>query len=195
MNRYILSDGAHVRHIKRIQHRGQVPALIVFGIFLWCSVVFPHIYLFHIASSLSIFWYITLALRYRIRHRIVQPTDDAVYSPITGKISTPMLAKGLRRISIHKKAWDVCELRCPKSGCHWDGDELLLDRPRMRFSFSARRIIRIPDAEMKVGNLIGWIPGRAVCTITTSENTPIMLTAKSFLEAGESRITLENTAT
>ncbi|MCD8479198.1 MAG: hypothetical protein LRZ88_02525 [Candidatus Cloacimonetes bacterium] len=130
MNRYILSDGAHVRHIKRIQHRGQVPALIVFGIFLWCSVVFPHIYLFHIASSLSIFWYITLALRYRIRHRIVQPTDDAVYSPITGKISTPMLAKGLRRISIHKKPGMFVSCVAPNPdvtgmvmNCCWIGPE------------------------------------------------------------------------
>jgi hypothetical protein len=194
MNKYLISEVTVLRQIKSLQHRAQIIPLVLFGILFWCSLVFPRPLVFQILSVLSIGWYFGIASSYRLRQKIVQPDEVSVYCPVSGKINSIKVSEGIRQITIHKGYLDPVELRCPKTGCYWDGDDLLLDKPRLRFSFDAHRLIRIPEAEMKSGQVIALIPGTAVCNIRLPEHIPTLAKVNSDCEAGESRVTLPETA-
>lgn len=195
MNRYLISEVAILRQIKGLQHRAQIVPLVLFGIFFWCSLALPRPLVFQILSIISIGWYFGIAAGYRCRQKILQPDETSIYSPVTGKIHSIKVSEGIRQISILKGYMDQVEVRCPATGCYWDGEDLLLDAPRLRFSFSANRLIRIPNAEMIAGHVIALMPGKGRCSIRIPDHIPTIAKENNPCEAGESRITIpDNTS-
>lgn len=128
------------------------------------------------------------ALRFRYRNRIIQPSGDSIYVPLSGKVESIKKIGQRMLISIHKHNFDPVEIRCPHDNCVWEAGELLLPQPEMRISFSSMRMIRITQARMKAGEVVALMIGKGSCRIELPADLPIMMKQDAVCQAGESRI-------
>lgn len=190
MSPHLLTDGIILRKIKRSQHRKQILPLVLFAIFFWLSIMLNRPQVAQILSILALIWYFRIALGFRLHPKIPLPEPDTVYVPSNGKVTALKTSGDLTQITIHKKFSDRVDIRCPKTGALWDSDDLVLNNPRMRISFAGKHLIRLPEAKMRTGEVIAYMPGKATCTIRLPANIPCALKVGSICESGESRITL-----
>ncbi|MCB5258997.1 MAG: hypothetical protein PHY41_02060 [Candidatus Cloacimonetes bacterium] len=192
MSKYLLSEPVVIRQIKSMQYRAQAIPMVLIAVSFSLGLVFKHSYIFGSLSILGLIWFLIVASRHRFKNRIIKPEKDNIYSPITGRVRDLKVSNGLRQITIHKGFMDQVELRCPVTGAFWQGDDLVVPQPKIRFTFQAQNLSRIPDSEMKSGNVIALITGKGNCLIHLAESIPILLNLNRYCEAGESRITLPN---
>jgi len=194
MNQFLITDGIILRKIKRLQHRRQLLPLVLFGILFWLSLMLNRPLIVQVLSVLSLIWYFRIMLGFRIRQKILFPEAAYVYSPITGKVKEIKTSGDLCQIIIQKSYMDRVEIRCPKTGAHWEGDEMVLSNPRMRISYAAKHLIRLPESKLSAGEVIAYMPCKGTCKIFIPANIPCALREGSLCEAGETRITLPDYA-
>jgi hypothetical protein len=180
MSNYILSDAGILSQIKRLQYRQQVLPLILIAASFVISALLQSYdwlkYLGYALTMLGVALYIKNFLSFRYRNRIVRPRPDAVYSPICGKLTGVKSQGELTQLSILKNWMDPVEIRCPADGCYWQDEalKLTLSDAQIVFRFTAKRMIRIPKAEMKAGEVIALMIG--------SGSSQILIPAKLRLD-------------
>lgn len=188
MTKYLLSEGDVLERIRKFQVRSQaLPLALVIVSFVLAMGFGNNIFLliFAIAGALL---FANAFMTHRYRQRILQPLADSLYAPVSGKVESLVEAGDILRITIHKRAYDPVEIRCPIDGCYWEATDLILKDPRLRLSFSAKRIFRITDARMKVGEVLSLMIGKGTCVIELPKSLSPLVQRGSVCEAGETRI-------
>lgn len=188
MKKYLFSEGDVLERIKKFQIRTQaVPLAIVIVSFILAIGFGNSIFLLMFAVA-GASLYANSFMTHRYRQRILQPEPGSIYAPVSGKVKSLQKQGNIQKITIHKNAYDPVEIRCPMDGCYWEADELVLNKPQLRLSFSAKRIFRITDARMKAGEVLALMIGPGTCEITMPESLNPLLQENSVCQAGETRI-------
>lgn len=194
MSQYILSDAGILSQIKRLQYRQQIlPLLLIAASFIISALLQSHNWLKYLGYALTMIGvglYIKNYLSFRYRNRIARPLPDTIYSPITGKVTKVKSQGEITQLSIRKNWLDPVEIRCPDDGCYWQDDALKLgiSDALIVFRFDANRMIRIPKAEMKAGEVIALMIGSGNCQISIPGKLKLTLHKGDDAQAGESGI-------
>lgn len=188
MNKYLLSEGDVLERIRKFQIRSQaIPLAVVIVAFILSMGFGKHIVLMLLAIA-GAAMYAHAFMMHRYRKRIIQPDADSIYVPISGKVESLQERGDTLRITIRKASYDQVEIRCPHEGCYWEGRELVSKSPKLRISFSAKRIFRMTDARMKSGEVLSLMIGPGSCIIELPRPRNLLLQSGSVCEAGETRI-------
>lgn len=188
MNQYLLSEGDVLERIKRFQIRSQAIPLAIVIISFVLALGFGNNILLLMLALAGALLYANAFMTHRFRQRILQPEANSIYAPISGKMQAFAEQGNIQKITLRKSVYDPVEIRCPMDGCHWEADELVLNNPQFRLSFSAKRIFRITDARMKAGEVIALMIGPGSCEITMPKSLHLLIKKGSSCQAGESRI-------
>ncbi len=193
MPEIIYSDPKLLMRIKKMQYRSQIPSLALLILSFLISFVFasfnmryPSLFL----SIVSLIWFMYLRVCYRIKEKIPAPNPENLVSPVTGKVSSLKRSSDLYQLKIAKSFLDVVEIRCPHASAVWDGEALRVEYQEVPlvFRFEAANLQIFPESEMKPGNLIGMIVGKAMCSISLPQSLVSKLKPGDICEAGVSSI-------
>lgn len=191
-DKYLLTDVNHLRRIKFAQFRSQIPALIVLALAIIMNSIFPtNNRLFYdialIIAILAIAAYILIGLCYRYRQRIPLPPENALVSPVQGKIAYIRRNDDNTLINIHKSLFDRVELRSPHSTAFFDNGVIQFETPGgkayIRLNFKKPYWFSEPD--FTTGNLIGMVTGSGSCTISLPGKVSLNLKTGDNIDAGE----------
>lgn len=191
-DKYLLTDVNHLRRIKFAQFRRQIPVLIVLALAIIMNSIFPtnNRLLYDIAlilAILAIATYIFIGLCFRYRQRIPIPPENALVSPLQGKIAYIKKNEGRTLINIRKNLLDRVEIRSPHHSTHLENSVLQFDTPAgkayIRFNFKNPYWFAEPD--YTTGNLIGMVTGSGSCTISLPGDISLNLEAGDNIDAGE----------
>lgn len=189
MPEYILSDPKLLSQIKKLQYRQQIPPLALLIIGFLISFVIPVFNLRYVSLAIclaAIIWFLYLGACFRYRNRIPRPSGDDLLSPVTGRIKKVKSALDAYQLVISKHALDTVEIRCPHSSSRWDEERLKLEYrgQSLSFRFDAEKLIRLEEAEMKPGEVIGLMIGSGTCQIILPRSLPCTLPSHTLCEAG-----------
>ena len=177
-----------MERIRKFQIRSQaIPLVLVIICFILALGFGNSIYLLLGAITGAVLYGIAFKT-HRYRQKILMPEAGSIYAPVSGKVESLQEQGDTLTITIHKGTYDPVEIRCPFDGCYWDGRELVLKDPKLRLSFSGKRIVRITEARMKAGEVIALMIGSGSCEIELPKSLSLLLQEKSVCEAGETRI-------
>ncbi len=197
-SKYLLSDGNSLRRIKFAQFRSQVPALVVLAIAIVAQNIFPRANIFYPALALAVLaigWYLYIGLCYRFKQRIPLPPDNALVSPIQGKIKFIRKSGDVTLLNINKIVLDSVEIRSPHSQCKLEDGVLHLDtiNGKASFRFAFNKVQWFPEPDFTAGNIIGMVVGAGSCTLSLPTNTASDFKEGDALDAGD--VLLENIST
>lgn len=189
MPEYILSDPKLLSQIKKLQYRQQMPPLALLIIGFLISFIIPFFDLRYVSLAIclaAIAWFLYVGACFRYRNRIPRPTQDDLLSPITGRIKQVKSAQDAYQVVISKHALDTVEIRCPHASSHWDEQRLKLDfrGQSLVFRFDAEKLIKLEEAEMKPGEVIGLLIGSGNCQLILPRSMPCTLPSHTLCEAG-----------
>ena len=191
-DKYLLTDVNHLRRIKFAQFRSQIPALVVLALAIIMNSIFPtNNRLFYdialIIAILAVAAYILIGLCYRYRQRIPLPPENALVSPVQGKIAYIRRNDDNTLINIHKSLFDRVELRSPHSTAFLDNGVIQFETPGgkayIRLNFKKPYWFSEPD--FTTGNLIGMVTGSGSCTISLPGKVSLNLKTGDNIDAGE----------
>ena len=189
---YLISDPDELRRIKFAQFRVQVPALIVLALAIILNRIFPRAgnWIYGISLALAIgalVAYFFIGLCFRFRQRIPLPSEDALLSPIEGRISRIIHDGDHTLLTIRKGIFDSVELRSPHSDCSLEDGMLWLETPagKIQFRFNFQRIQWFVEPDMKAGNLIGMVVGNGSCTVVLPGKPDLTLQQQDAVKAAE----------
>lgn len=196
MKSYLLSDAGILHKIKKLQYRQQMVATILFvASFIISITLREYALLRYLAAVLSttgfIFYFIT-SLKHRYQNRILKPEADALYTPLSGKVSSLKVQDG-RHLILLSKSWKKhVEIRSPYTAAFWQGQNLIVALPSGQavFRFEAQRFIRIPEAQMQAGEVIALMIGSGNCQVCMPAEYPLLVHSGQIIDAGESRLCL-----
>lgn len=190
MNKHLISEGDVLERIKKFQIRSQaIPLTLVIVCFILALGFRTNIYLLLGAITGAVLYAIAFKT-HRYRQKILMPEAGSIYAPISGKVESLQEQGDSLKITIHKGTYDLVEIRCPFDGCYWENRELILNDPQLRLAFSGKRIVRITQARMKVGEVIALMIGSGSCEMELPQSLSLLIQEKSVCEAGETRISI-----
>lgn len=196
MPKTIITDSQLLTELRKAQIRRQVPPLALLAISFLVSFLLP-LLLFHYPSMViaitSVIWFRVVAATFRCKHQIAVPDGDLLLSPITGKVRSIKSAPDYTLVRISKSMIDYVEIRSPHDSAEWEGDTLKLKYKghNLIFRFETNSIKRIESADMQAGNIIGYIIGSAVCSVSIPRELSIAMKPKELCDAGLSVIVSE----
>lgn len=171
-SKYLLSDADALRRIKFTQFRAQVPALLLVAVAIALKSIFPNTgnWLYTVALVLAILGvvvYFFIGLCFRYRQRIPLPPENALLSPIEGRIEYIRDSGDATMLTVRKKLLDSVELRSPHSACRLEEGELWLDSPagKISFRFNFSHIQWFVEPDLTAGSIIGSVSGNGSCSI------------------------------
>ncbi len=171
-SKYLLSDADALRRIKFAQFRAQMPALLLVAVAIALKSIFPNTgnWLYTVALALAILGiviYFFIGLCFRYRQRIPLPLENALLSPIEGRIEHIRGSGDVTLLTVRKKLLDSVELRSPHSACHLEDGELWLDTAagKISFRFNFSHIQWFVEPDLSAGNIIGIVGGTGSCSV------------------------------
>ena len=191
-DKYLLTDVNHLRRIKFAQFRSQIPALIILVLAIIMNSIFPNNNRLYydvalIIAILAIAAYIIVGLCYRYRQRIPIPPENAIVSPVQGKIAYIRRIDDNTLINIRKSLFDRVEFRSPHSSAYLENGVVQFETPAgkayIRLNF--KRPYWFSEPDFTTGNLIGMVTGSGSCTISLPGKVSLNFQAGDNIDAGE----------
>ncbi len=171
-SKYLLSNADALRLIKFAQFRAQVPALAIVAIAIALKTFFPAAgnWLYTLSLVLAIaavVLYFFIGLCFRYRQRIPLPPEEALLSPIEGKIDHIRGSGDITLLNVRKTIFDSVELRSPHSACRLEDGMLHLDSEagKISFRFNFRQIQWFVNPDFSAGNIVGMVVGSGSCSV------------------------------
>lgn len=187
---YLLSEPSSLRRIKLSQLRSQIPALILLVFALALNYIFPSANLYTpalILALIAIAWFIFIGLCHRYKQRIPLPPQNALVSPVQGKIHSVQNNTDSTQVKIRKIILDSVEIRSPHRDCKLEDGALHLatSQGNISFRFAFPKVLWFDPADCNAGSVIGMAKGAGTCTINIPAGFEFKLDLDSTLDAGD----------
>ncbi|MDP2173099.1 MAG: hypothetical protein Q8M98_11125 [Candidatus Cloacimonadaceae bacterium] len=196
-NKFLFTHISILRKIKTAQFVRQIPAIILLWASFLLNYAFPALELYTLALIIAltaIVWNLFISMNYRFKRRIPTPPENAILSPLQGKIRFIRGNEETLLLSIRKIFLDRVEIRAPLDNCRREEDmlKLTLGDKNYSFRFNAKNIRWFDYAEMKSGNVIGTMVGSGTCTVSMPGNSKLELVEGRLLDSGEPILEFED---
>lgn len=191
-SQYLLSDADDLRRIKFAQFRAQVPALVAVAVAIALKTIFPNArdWIYNLSLVLAIaaiVAYFFIGLCFRFRQRIPLPVENALLSPIEGKIDHIRGSGDVTLLTVRKNLLDSVELRSPHSSCQLEDGVLSLNTVagKISFRFNFSQIQWFVEPDFSAGNIIGMVLGNGSCSVVFPGKPDLSVQAGSPIKAAD----------
>lgn len=189
MPKTIITELKLLNELKKQQIRRQVPSLALLALSFMISILLP-LFFYHypslILAILSFVWFRVVAANFRCKQKLIIPDGNLLLSPVTGRVRSIKTAPDYTLVRIGKSPIDYIEIRSPHDSAQWDNGTIKLQYMghNLIFRFDSSHLQQIDSTDMQAGNIIGYIIGSAVCSISIPRELALEIKPKTICDAG-----------
>ncbi len=178
-----------LRKIKKSQYARQAIPLILLAVSIIVNMIYPVTVLRYLAI-VAFAWYVILMMMFRTKHKIAKPAAGEFVSPLEGKVTSVRKSDKETFITIRKTFIDIVELRLPTNDPEIDSSGTWIfktEKGTIQLRLKAAKL-KLFDNPAETGEVIGIVPGSAVCTIYLPAAFEVLVVDRQNVFAGETAL-------